>query len=130
MFLKNNDKNFSTKTEDLKSAIDRVSAVAINEEMKSKAIKLILNQNKLLLSVESQTKGFADEELDVNYNQDDVEIGFNSKYLIDICNEVDGEDINVSILDPISPAIIEDKSDENSFFVLMPMHRCRSRNIS
>ena len=118
---KNNDKNFSTKTNDLKSAIDRVSAVAINEEMKSKAIKLILNQNKLLLSVESQTKGFADEELDVNYNQDDVEIGFNSKYLIDICNEVDGEDINVSILDSISPAIIVDKSDENSFFVLMPM---------
>ena len=118
---KNNDKNFSTKTDDLKSAIDRVSAVAINEEMKSKAIKLILNQNKLLLSVESQTKGFADEELDVNYNQDDVEIGFNSKYLIDICNEVDGEDINVSILDSISPAIIVDKSDENSFFVLMPM---------
>ena len=118
---KNNDKNFSTKTDDLKSAIDRVSAVAINEEMKSKAIKLILNQNKLLLSVESQTKGFADEELDVNYNQDNVEIGFNSKYLIDICNEVDGEDINVSILDSISPAIIVDKSDENSFFVLMPM---------
>ena len=118
---KNNDKNFSTKTNDLKSAIERVSAVAINEEMKSKAIKLILNQNKLLLSVESQTKGFADEELDVNYNQDDVEIGFNSKYLIDICNEVDGEDINVSILDSISPAIIVDKSDENSFFVLMPM---------
>ena len=118
---KNNDKNFSTKTNDLKNAIDRVSAVAINEEMKSKAIKLILNQNKLLLSVESQTKGFADEELDVNYNQDDVEIGFNSKYLIDICNEVDGEDINVSILDSISPAIIMDKSDENSFFVLMPM---------
>ncbi len=118
---KNNNKNFSTKTEDLKSAIDRVSAVAINEEMKSKAIKLMLNQNKLLLSVESQTKGFADEELDVDYNQDDVEIGFNSKYLIDICNEVDGEDINVSILDSISPAIIVDKSDENSFFVLMPM---------
>ena len=118
---KNNDKNFSTKTNDLKSAIERVSAVAINEEMKSKAIKLILNQNKLLLSVESQTKGFADEELDVNYNQDDVEIGFNSKYLIDICNEVDGADINLSILDSISPAIIEDKSDENSFFVLMPM---------
>jgi len=118
---KNNDKNFSTNTEDLKSAIDRVSAVAINEEMKSKAIKLVLNQNKLLLSVESQTKGFADEELDVNYNQDDVEIGFNSKYLIDICNEVDGENINVSILDSISPAIIVDKSDENSFFVLMPM---------
>ena len=118
---KNNDKNFSTKTEDLKSAIDRVSAVAINEEMKSKAIKLMLNQNKLLLSVESQTKGFADEELDVDYNQDHVEIGFNSKYLIDICNEVDGEDINVSILDSISPAIIVDKSDENSFFVLMPM---------
>ncbi len=118
---KNNDKHFSTKNSELKNAIDRVSAVAINEEAKSKAIKLILRQNKLKLSVESQTKGFADEEIDVSYNHEDVEIGFNSRYLIDICNEIDGEEINLSILDSVSPAIIVDKSDENSFFVLMPM---------
>ncbi len=117
----NNNKKFLTKTEDLKKVIDRVSAVAINEEVKSKAIKLSLTQNKLKLSVESQTKGFADEELDVNYSYDDVEIGFNSRYLIDICNEIDGDEISLSMLDSISPAIIVDKSDENSFFVLMPM---------
>ena len=48
-------------------------------------------------------------------------IGFNSKFIIDICNEVDGEEGDISLLDSVSPAIILDKTDENLFFVLMPM---------
>ena len=50
----NNNKNFKTNNNELKNAIDRVSAVAANEESKSKAIKLSLENNKLNLSVESQ----------------------------------------------------------------------------
>ena len=61
------------------------------------------------------------EEVDINYNEEKVEIGFNSRYLVDICNEIDGDEIIIHILDLISPAIILDKSDENLFFVLMPM---------
>ena len=53
--------------------------------------------------------------------QEKVDIGFNSRYLLDICNEVDGDEIDVNLLDSISPAIILDKTDENLFFVLMPM---------
>ena len=117
----NNDKNFKTNNNELKNAIDRVSAVAANEESKSKAIKLSLENNKLSLSVESQSKGSANEIIDVNYSGDKVDIGFNSKYIIDICNEVDGDEIDISLLDSISPAIILDKTDENLFFVLMPM---------
>ena len=117
----NNDKKFKTNNYDLKNAIDRVSAVAANEESKSKAIKLSLDNNKLNLSVESQSKGSANEEIDISYNGDKVDIGFNSKYIIDICNEVDGEEVDISLLDSISPAIILDKTDENLFFVLMPM---------
>ena len=98
-----------------------MSAIAINEEVKSKAIKLSILKNKLYLSVESQSKGKANEEIDINYDSDDVDIGFNSRYLIDICNEVDGEDIYISLFDAVSPAIILDKADENLFFVLMPM---------
>ena len=118
---KNNNKVFSTNSEELKSAIDRVSAVSISEEIKSKAIKLSMESNKLLLSVESLSKGSANEEVDINYNEEKVEIGFNSRYLVDICNEIDGDEIIIHILDSISPAIILDKSDENLFFVLMPM---------
>ena len=117
----NNDKNFKTNNSDLKNAIDRVSAVAANEESKSKAIKFCIENNSLSLSVESQSKGSANEMIDVNYSGDKVDIGFNSKYIIDICNEVDGDEISISLSDSISPAIILDKSDENLFFVLMPM---------
>ena len=116
-----NDKNFKTNNSDLKNAIDRVSAVAANEESKSKAIKFCIENNSLSLSVESQTKGSANEMIDVNYSGDKVDIGFNSKYIIDICNEVDGDEISISLSDSISPAIILDKADENLFFVLMPM---------
>ena len=63
----NNDKNFKTNNNELKNAIDRVSAVAANEESKSKAIKLSLENNKLNLSVESQSKGSANEIIDINY---------------------------------------------------------------
>ncbi len=118
---KNNNKVFSTNSNELKSAIDRVSAVSISEEIKSKAIKLLIESNKLLLSVESLSRGSANEEVDINYNEERVEIGFNSRYLVDICNEIDGDEVIVHILDSISPAIILDKSDENLFFVLMPM---------
>ncbi len=117
----NNDKKFKTNNSELKNAIDRVSAVAINEETKSKAIKLTIENNKLNLSVESQSKGSAKEEIDISYTNEKVDIGFNSRYLLDICNEVDGDEIDVNLLDSISPAIIIDKTDENLFFVLMPM---------
>ena len=85
------------------------------------AIKFSLNDNKLYLSVESQTKGSANEEIDINYINEKVDIGFNSRYIIDICNEVDGEEIDINLSDSVSPAIILDKTDENLFFVLMPM---------
>ena len=117
----NNNKNFKTNNNELKNAIDSVSAVAANEESKSKAIKLSLEDNKLNLSVESQSKGSANEIIDISYDGDKVDIGFNSKYIIDICNEVDGEEVDISLLDSVSPAIILDKTDENLFFVLMPM---------
>tara|TARA_B100001027_G_scaffold214668_1_gene187279 strand:- start:1633 stop:2760 length:1128 start_codon:yes stop_codon:yes gene_type:complete len=116
-----NDKNFKTNNSDLKNAIDRVSAVAANEESKSRAIKFCVENNLLSLRVESQSKGSANEIIDVNYSGDKVDIGFNSKYIIDICNEVDGDEISISLSDSISPAIILDKTDENLFFVLMPM---------
>ena len=62
----NNNKNFTTNNNELKNAIDRVSAVAANEESKSKAIKLSLEDNKLNLSVESQSKGSANEIIDLS----------------------------------------------------------------
>ena len=116
-----NDKTLTMNNDELKKSIERVSAVAINEEVKSKAIKLFIESNKMMLNVDSSSRGSAVEEIDLDYDKDKVEIGFNSRYLIDICNEIDGEKITLKLLDSASPAIILDESDENLFFVLMPM---------
>ena len=64
-----NDKSITTNNDDLKKAIDRVSAVAINEESKSKAIKLVIESNRLSLSVDSTSRGSAIEEIDLDYNK-------------------------------------------------------------
>ena len=116
-----NDKTLTINNNELKKSIERVSAVAINEEVKSKAIKLFIESNKMILNVDSSSRGSAVEEIDLDYDKDKVEIGFNSRYLIDICNEIDGDKITLKLLDSTSPAIILDESDENLFFVLMPM---------
>ena len=61
-------------------AIDRVSTVSIE---KSRAVKLSLINNLLSLNVSSHDLGNASEELEIDYNYDNLEIGFNAKYLLD-----------------------------------------------
>ena len=66
-------------------AIDRVSTVSME---KSRAVKLSLSNNVLLLQVNSHDLGNASEELDVNYTSDPIDIGFNARYLLDISGQI------------------------------------------
>ena len=93
-------------------AIDRVSTVSME---KSRAVKLSLSNNVLLLQVNSHDLGNASEELDVNYTSDPIDIGFNARYLLDISGQIQGKDIE------LSPALITDPDQEGVIFVLMPM---------
>ena len=68
-------------------AIDRVSTVSME---KSRAVKLSLSNNVLLLQVNSHDLGNASEELDVNYTSDPIDIGFNARYLLDISGQIQG----------------------------------------
>ena len=99
-------------------AIDRVSTVSME---KSRAVKLSLSNNVLLLQVNSHDLGNASEELDVNYTSDPIDIGFNSRYLLDISGQIQGKDIELSLSDSASPALITDPDQEGVIFVLMPM---------
>jgi DNA polymerase-3 subunit beta len=73
------------------------------------------------LSANSPESGTAREELEVQYDSEDLEIGFNSRYLLDITNQVEGENIEFSLADPGSPTIVRDQDDNTSLYVLMPM---------
>jgi DNA polymerase-3 subunit beta len=50
-----------------------------------------------------------------------MEIGFNSKYLLDITGQIDGEVSRLALADSVSPTIVSDLSDERALYVLMPM---------
>ena len=73
------------------------------------------------MSANSPESGTAREELEVQYDSEDLEIGFNSRYLLDITNQVEGENIEFSLADPGSPTIVRDQDDNTSLYVLMPM---------
>jgi DNA polymerase-3 subunit beta len=113
-----NDKELDVGCGEFKAAVDRVSTISTE---KSRAIKLGIGAGRLELSATSPDSGTASEEIPVGYGGETMEIGFNSKYLLDITGQIDGETARFSLADAVSPAIITDPEDESALFVLMPM---------
>ncbi len=97
--------------------VDRVSTVATD---KHRSLKLMIENGKMNLQVNTTDGSFAYEELDVNYTSDKIETGFNSRYLLDVISQIDKEELMMRFKDSVSPAIVEAK-DMNSVFVIMPV---------
>ncbi|HJN24510.1 MAG TPA: DNA polymerase III subunit beta, partial [Rhodospirillales bacterium] len=99
-------------------AVDRVSAISSE---KSRAIKLALADGTLVLSASSPESGTATEELEVDFNGEAVEIGFNSRYLLDITHQIEGDSARFTFADAASPTILSETDDASALYVLMPM---------
>lgn len=112
-----NDKVVEVNPKAFTSAIDRVSIIS---DGKSRAIKMTLNGKMMTLSANSPEAGSSTEDLEVNGN-DNMEIGFNAKYLLDITSQIEGDGCRLTLADPASPTIIEDTGDAASLYVLMPL---------
>ncbi len=104
--------------EKLLSAVDRVSTIS-NE--KSPVIKFKLLKNVLNLNTINTENSTATEDLELNYNGEEFEIGFNSKYIMDIVNNLEDEIISINLKDGSSPIIAKEKSNSDLVYVLMPM---------
>ncbi|MEA2982532.1 MAG: polymerase subunit beta [Alphaproteobacteria bacterium] len=113
-----NDKELVVDKKDFEAAVDRVSTVSSE---RGRAVKLSLTGGKLILSVTNPDSGSATEEIEVEYDGDPIDIGFNSRYLLDIAAQLDGEVAVLRLADPGSPTLIEDKDAKGSLYVLMPM---------
>jgi DNA polymerase-3 subunit beta len=114
----NNDKELIVDKKDFEAAVDRVSTISSE---RGRAVKLALSAGKLVLSVTNPDSGSATEELEVEYASDALDIGFNSRYLLDIAAQIEGEVAVLRLADPGSPTLIEDKDAKGSLYVLMPM---------
>jgi len=84
-------------------------------------VKLALSGGKLVLTVTNPDSGSATEELEVEYDSDPIDIGFNSRYLLDIAAQIEGEVAVLKLADPGSPTLIQDKDSGSALYVLMPM---------
>jgi len=113
-----NDKELTVDKKDFEAAVDRVSTVSSE---RGRAVKLSLSGGKLILSVTNPDSGSATEELEVEYDGDPLDIGFNSRYLLDIAAQLDGEVAVLRLADPGSPTLIQDKDAKGALYVLMPM---------
>ena len=113
-----NDKKLTVLSKEFVEAIERVTTVSLDRK---EGVKLILNKDNIKLSVNSTNSGEGNEVIKANFTSDEMIVSFNSKYLIDIASVVADKNIKMNLRDPISPVIIEDMSDKNSFYVIMPM---------
>ena len=113
-----NSKILQVDKNEFEHAVDRVSTVSSE---RGRAVKLALAGGKLTLSVNNPDSGSATEELEVEYDSDPLDIGFNSRYLLDIASQIEGEVAMLKLSDPGSPTLIQDKDGGKTLYVLMPM---------
>lgn len=102
----------------LAESIDRVSTIATE---KTRAVKVAIERNKLTLSVNSPENGLATEEVEVEYDGSPLEIGFNSRYFLDVLGLLRGAQIELALKDAAAPAIIRRQGEKEDLAVLMPM---------
>ncbi|MDH3635271.1 MAG: DNA polymerase III subunit beta [Gammaproteobacteria bacterium] len=112
------NKTMEVDRETLKNSMSRI-AILSNE--KYRGIRLTLTAGNLSIQANNPDQEEAEEELQIDYNESDVEIGFNVTYLIDVLNVIDSEKVQVKLKDSNSSAIISDSEDDSSLYVVMPM---------
>jgi len=115
---KDNNNDLIIDRQNLLSAVDRVSTIA-NE--KSPSIKFKLLKNLVNLSSINNENSTATEDIKASYEGNDIEIGFNSRYIMDILDNLEEQEVKISFNDSSSPIIIQEKINSDNIYVLMPM---------
>ena len=114
---KNNQKKLEIDLNLFLNSVDRVASVSLD---KKDGVKFNLTKDKLNLSVNNANSGDGKESLSVKFDHE-LDISFNSRYLIDVASQLDGDQIEIYFKDTGSPALIKDPGDFDSIFVVMPM---------
>ncbi len=113
-----NTRRMEVDAGDFAKAVDRVATVSSE---RSRAVKLALDEDRLILSVNAPDAGAAVEELAVAYGDEKLEIGFNAKYLLEIASQVDRENAVFMFSSPAEPTLMREGNDDSAIYVVMPM---------
>ncbi len=113
-----NTRKLEVDAADFAKAVDRVATVSSE---RSRAVKLSLDEDRLVLSVNAPDSGAAEEELAVAYGDERLEIGFNAKYLLEIASQVDRENAIFLFNSSGDPTLMREGNDTTAVYVVMPM---------
>jgi len=113
-----NDKLLKLDPKSFSAGDDRVATIASE---KNRAVKMSVDRDKVTLSVTSPESGTATEEIAADYGSDNLEIGFNARYLLDILHEIEGDTVEVHLADAAAPTLLRENDNSPALYVLMPM---------
>ncbi len=113
-----NTRKLEVDASEFAKAVDRVATVSSE---RSRAVKLALEDDRLILSVNAPDSGAAEEELIVSYGDERLEIGFNAKYLLEIASQVDRENAVFLFNSSGDPTLMREGNDMSAVYVVMPM---------
>ncbi|MGV8988564.1 MAG: DNA polymerase III subunit beta [Cypionkella sp.] len=113
-----NTRRLEVDAAEFAKAVDRVATVSSE---RSRAVKLTLEDDRLILSVNAPDSGAAEEELAVAYDAERLEIGFNAKYLLEIAGQVDRENAVFLFNSSGDPTLMREGNDMSATYVVMPM---------
>jgi len=101
-----------------RAALQR-TAILSNE--KYRGIRLVIRDSGVVLQAHNPEQEEAEEEIEVEYSGEDIEIGFNVNYLLDALGAVEGDEVTISVQDSNSSCLIRQPGNDDSRFVVMPM---------
>ncbi len=114
-----NDKRVMVRREQLLNSLKRISVLSMEH---SRSVRFEFLKGKLHLSSSNPKLGEAKEDIEIDYQGNDIEIGFNAGYFIDILNAMDDQDtIVMELSDVLSPSLIKGMKTDGSLNIVMPM---------
>ncbi|BBE33195.1 DNA polymerase III subunit beta [Sphingosinicella microcystinivorans] len=113
-----NDRLLKVDTKSLAEGVDRVAAIATE---KTRAVKMSIDRDRIVLSVTSPETGTAAEEVPADYASESLDVGFNARYLLDILSEIETDEIEIHLADAAAPTLIREGQSSPALYVLMPM---------
>lgn len=106
-------------TENMLDSIERASL--LGKEGKSNLVKFTISENKLVVTSHTEL-GKVYEEIDIQLEGVDLEIGFNSKYFIDALKVIEEEEIHIEFTNNVGPGIIKPVEEgENQVYLILPV---------
>jgi DNA polymerase-3 subunit beta len=112
------DNQLTADREAFRGALQR-TAILSNE--KYRGIRLIIKKGGLLLQAHNPEQEEAEEEVEISYSGDDIEIGFNVNYLLDAFGAIESDEIVLAVVDGNSSCLLRDPGNDECKYVVMPM---------